>query len=264
MGKSFDPFVAFAAGLLIPEGLQLRVNRHVLSDGEMQTAELDIEITGQIGFTSMSWLIAVELANRVDSGVELREARALKPAGLADGPVVQYFTKIEEVAILRKFTVRFGPEVTRNSRRRVGAILEKVAGRSGVPFITVRRTGQLLSAWQVFASFARERKLYDSLTPNAPAQDVTATIRISDHLMIQTPMGPAGITEIYCEGSLQISRIAIPLLNVFAYDAGPDQRLPGAVKYPAIKVNEKRVGLELHRIEGTNRGQIAVTELNES
>jgi hypothetical protein len=263
-GKELEPFVAFAESLLVPQGLQLRVTRSEWKEAPERTAEIDIAVTGQLATLPISWQVTLELAGAVESGLELKGVRALEPARLGEGPLVQYFTKIEEVASLRKFIVRLGPEIPRNARRRVAALLEKVGGRVGAPFITVRRSKQLISAWHVFASYARERRLYGSLTPNAPAQDVALTIRITDHLGIETPLGVAGITEIYCEGSLQIARVQVPLLNVFAFDHGTGPQLPDTLKYPSININEKLLSLELQRLAGTNQGRIVGKGLDDS
>lgn len=56
-GRSLENLVAFVEGQLLPPGFEVKANSRVLNDEGVQVAELDIEIRGKVGSTTIAWLI---------------------------------------------------------------------------------------------------------------------------------------------------------------------------------------------------------------
>lgn len=56
-GKQLESLVAFVEKELLPDGFVVNSNERVYNDEGIQIAEFDIEITGKVGSTTISWLI---------------------------------------------------------------------------------------------------------------------------------------------------------------------------------------------------------------
>ena len=167
-GKRLESFVAFVEAKLLPPGFTAATNERVLDDDGAQIAELDIEVRGKLGSTSIAWLIecrdrpaggaapasSIEqlvgrrarfgfnkitavsttgfskgaIAFAREQGIELREVAALQPSHFADWLHVGAMRMIRRVANLKRASIHIHADEP-DARKR--AALETISGADG-------------------------------------------------------------------------------------------------------------------------------------
>jgi hypothetical protein len=56
-GRQLESLVAFVEKALLPQGFEVKTNERVYNDEGAQIAELDVEVRGKVGSTTIAWLI---------------------------------------------------------------------------------------------------------------------------------------------------------------------------------------------------------------
>ena len=174
-GKRLEGFVAFVEAKLLPPGFTVVTNERVLDDDGAQIAELDIEVSGKLGSTSIAWLIECRdrpaagsapaswieqlvgrrtrfgfnkitavsttgfskgaIAFAQEQGIELREVAALHPSHFADWLRVGAIRIVRRVWNLAHASIHIHADES-DARKRAAA-LEAIPGADGSSSILI-------------------------------------------------------------------------------------------------------------------------------
>lgn len=211
-GKQLEALVAFVESKLLPEGFRVQTNLCVRNDDGIQIAELDIEVRGKVGSTSIAWLIECrdrpsdgpapsswieQLVGRRlrfgfnkvtavsttgfaagakefarSQGIELREVKALEPEAFDGWLQLRHIRHVERLTRLDHAEVRV-PEDESEQRR--AALLDAISNAVGdEPFLVSSKSGLAISAPAAFSNaVAGNESLFQDLQPNGPGRPIT-------------------------------------------------------------------------------------------
>lgn len=213
-GKQLEALVAFVEKTLLPQGFEVRTNERFYNDEGAQVAELDIEIRGRVGSTTMVWLIECRdrpshgpapgawieqlvgrrarfgfnkvtavsttgfAAGAVEfarsQGIELREVRTLEPNEFEDWLVMRYLVNRQRLAALQHATILVHEG---ESPERITALAEAYANaRTSVEILKSSVAGVSVSVDGAFvAAVNAAGTLFDDVVPNGPPKPVKLT-----------------------------------------------------------------------------------------
>lgn len=249
-GRQLEALVAFVEKTLLPQGYEVKTNERIYNEG-VQIAELDVEVRGKVGSTSIFWLIECrdrpgdgpapgswieQLVGRRtrfgfnkvtavsttgfaagaiefarSQGIELREVKTLTADDFS-WLGLRYIQSIENRAVLLGAMIVVGES---ESEERTSALLDAMAmAETNAEVLKPSRGGSAVRLADAFSASVQTAGLFCDVPPNGPGKNVELTVRYpndDDHFVIETRIGQIRVHSITFRGELYVKEILVPL-----------------------------------------------------
>jgi hypothetical protein len=256
-GKQLEALVAFVEKTLLPQGFDVKTNERIYNDDGAQIAELDVEIRGKVGSTTIEWLIecrdrpgqgpapgswieqlvgrrtrfgfnkvtavsttgfaAGAIAFAQSQGIELREVRTLT-ADEFSWLRLRYIQSIERRAVLLGASIIIDEN---ESEERTNALLDAIdPSKTNAAILIPSTGGPAARLEQAFLASVETTALFDDVVTNGPGKNVELTVRYENddsHFVLETRVGRIRVRSIIFRGELFVKETFVPLLVTAEY-----------------------------------------------
>lgn len=256
-GKQLESLVAFVEQRLLPPGFEVRSNERVFDDAGVQIAEFDIEVTGKVGSTTISWLIecrdrpghgaapgswieqlvgrrtrfgfnkvsavsttgfaAGAISFAMQQGIELREVRSLDPQEFADWLHITEMRQIRRIVDLKHASVFLRRDESEELSQSALTVIAHADGNAQI--LISSSTESLANLTQAFFGAVQSvADAFDGVSPEQPKSiRLLSQYLDNDHYLIQTPAGRVRVHEIEFIGELRVEEIIVPVTRTAEY-----------------------------------------------
>lgn len=300
-GKSLENLVSQIEELLLPQGFTVKSNRTVFDDHGVAVAEFDVEISGRIGSTDMSWLLECrdralpapsswieQLVGRRDR-FGFNKVMAVSTSGFTPGAVAYAAEAGIELRTVAEISVDQLPnwlgfrEMTQQTHNfrltaaslipsddelpdRIEGLKRRLAGAAGDSKLLhpVGGNGDI-SVAQAFANaLEHEEKALEGLVANGPPKTVKARVRYTndeDHFIVDTDAGPVRIREIHFKGEVSLAERRIPFDALKEYRRDRTNETIAQTVTFPLEYQGSKFAFEMHKLADTGETVVVLRKL---